>query len=168
MSYNDFCNSSGGIGYHGNPAYSNSVCYNWNNTNECDESYHVNNACYHDVAFYNFGNHSHTPHTESFTPFANWGDMTFHTNVPHSENPHTEVYSNWSWYHQIGGWDAYGDDIIHTEVPWENTSHSEIPAYDNHINVVEWDHIIPFFNWANYSETLGFNFCNHADQYTGC
>lgn len=182
MSYNNSCTPTGGSPiYNGGTTYTNSTCYNWPNTNECQLSYHVNNTlCYHNATFtnwYDFYNipFVNIPHSDipfgntAFTDAAhsdqtwpdNWGD-SYYTDCGHPNFYNyirsTPPYSYEDcWVLTSGHTDSVYFNSPHVDIPFSNSAFSNVAHSD-----------VAFYDWNDYSNAPFYNFCNHADVYTGC
>jgi len=176
--YSNYCNIAGYYTDYAPPfVYQNTTCYKWNNTNECGETYFIDNSgCYRNTPHSNYTNYANVPHENIDFYNGIFGNTPF-TNTPFSQTPAWSNYVfslNWynhsdhsnnsgsSYYHTDST--PHSDSWTHTNTPFKNTPFYQVP-FNNGVwgNVPFYND--PWYNWNNYSNSPFRNFCNHTDTY---
>jgi hypothetical protein len=188
--YSDHCDISGYyVDYLPPFSYQNTTCYEWSNTNECGESYFIDNSgCYKNVSHNNYANYANIPHDNIDFDDGVFGNTTFqdytnYANVPYLNEP------GWSNYVFTTDWNNHsnhdnnsGESYVHTDsTPHTDLwPHTDEPGYNDAWS--NWDNYgntpfnngtfgntpfydDPWYNWNNYGNTPFSDFCNHTDTY---
>jgi hypothetical protein len=165
-------------------SYQNTTCYVWNNTNECGESYFVDNSgCYKNISHLNYANYANIPHDN-----VDFEDGVF-GNTEFVDDPAWEDYSfqyDWNDYVFNEDWNNHsnhdnnsGESYVHTdatahtnvidpehtdEMVHTNNPYTDVPFEDGAFGNTPFEND-PWYNWNNYRNNPFSNFCNHTDTY---